>query len=124
MVLFHSLNDSSYSISSQCLTALAQVAANPDASKCLNLPALGQVFTTPADASIVKPIDTWLSGLCGRASCSDATLDAIAAIVGPACPAELTALGFTPANFATELKAVYPVFRKIICLKQSVSCRF
>jgi hypothetical protein len=103
---------------------LGQVAANADASSCLDIPALAQVFNTPADASIVQPFDSWLKGLCGHAICSDATLEAIANIVSPACSTELTALGFTPGNFATELKAVYPVFRKIICLKQSVSSRF
>ncbi len=119
-----SLNNSSYSISQQCLTALGQVAANADASTCLNIPALAQIISTPSTSSIVQPYNTWLSGLCGRPICSDATLTSIANIVGPACPTELQALGFTPTNFATEFKAFYPVFRKIICLKQSVSCRF
>ena len=119
-----SLNNSSYSISQQCLTALGQVAANADASSCLNIPAFVQILNTPAASSIVQPYNTWLSGLCGRPICSDATLTSIASTVGPACPTELQALGFTPNNFATEFKAFYPVFRKIICLKQSVSCRF
>ncbi|KAJ7217927.1 hypothetical protein GGX14DRAFT_357924 [Mycena pura] len=106
-------------ISSNCESALTQVAANPDASACLKVSALLGAALQP-NASIVGPVDNWLQSLCGVAPCSNATLAAVVTNITTGCSAELsTADSSSAASISTMVQQYYPTARKILCLSDS-----
>ncbi|KAE9411339.1 hypothetical protein BT96DRAFT_1028684 [Gymnopus androsaceus JB14] len=112
-------------LSSQCTTGLAQIATN-STSACLSPTSLISLFTASSNTSIVQPINTWLSSVCGVPACSNATLAAVVTNLTAACSAELSSFGFTSENTATLISTVqeaYPTVRNVMCLEDgSTNC--
>jgi hypothetical protein len=109
------------SISSQCTTALASVAASPDAL-CLNPSALVQLVISNSSSSVIPTIDNWLTGLCAQGQCSNTTLEAAVTNVTTGCSTELQSLGLTttdPAALVSGVQEVYPTLRQAVCLKDT-----
>jgi len=108
---------SAQTLSSGCISTLASIAANPDVVTCLNPSPLVSLFITGGNTSVVTPVNSWLTGLCAAASCSNDTLAAITTNLTTGCQAEFAPLGLTNASQAVPLvQQVYPVVREIVCL--------
>ncbi|KAK0212786.1 hypothetical protein DFS33DRAFT_65888 [Desarmillaria ectypa] len=108
-------------LSSGCVAALSVVSADPEASICLSLSSLIPLFGN-ADASIVGPINTWVSNVCSVGSCSNDTIAAVVGNLTSGCGTELSTIGFdtsqTKQNIVTAQEA-YPTVRRILCLQDS-----
>jgi len=105
-------------LSSGCTTALAQVAANPDAAACLSPSSLIPLFVGSGNTSIVDPINTWLTNICAAAPCSNATLSAVVTTVASGCSTDLPSLGSgSTATVIQSVQQMYPTVRKVVCLK-------
>ncbi|KAF5370472.1 hypothetical protein D9615_009759 [Tricholomella constricta] len=106
-------------LSQACTKALTTIATNPEANACLTpsplIPILGD-----SNASIVEPINNWLTSLCAAPSCSNDTLAAIVTNATTGCLTELSSLGFQSSDTAgitTIIQQYYPTARKVVCLK-------
>lgn len=111
---------SAQSLSSGCTSALSSIAFNPEAAACLNPVALVSVISGNATQSVVPAINNWLTGLCGAAPCSNATIAAVVANVTTGCSTELSATGVTSSavgGITTLIQQYYPTARKVLCLK-------
>jgi len=118
-VLAAALGASAQSLSSQCTSALAQIATNPS-SACLSPSSLLPLITSAGNSSLVSGVDSWLTNVCGVAPCSNDTLAAIVTNVTAGCSSDLSAFGFTSGNSATLVSTVqqfYPTVRNVACLK-------
>jgi len=110
---------SAQSISSGCLTALASVASDPSAAACLSPSPLISIFVSGSnESSVVTPVDTWLTGLCVAAPCSNSTISAITTNVTAGCPVELAAFGFQNITQAF-VQQTYPVLIDVMCLQDN-----
>ncbi|RDB25207.1 hypothetical protein Hypma_007785 [Hypsizygus marmoreus] len=114
------------SISAGCAAALNSVVANPEASACLSPNSFVPILSAQ-NASIIAPIDSWLTTICAAGPCSNATLSAIITNVTTGCPSELDVAGATSTEIAASIistvQQYYPVVRKIVCLKDgSANC--
>lgn len=112
-----------HSLSSGCKSALQQLSADADAKACFDPAPLVSMITDPnfVNISIVDPISTWLTSLCGLGSCSNATLSAIVTNVTTGCSSELSSFGYdsnTAASVIALLQQGYPVARKLVCLQE------
>ncbi|KAF8637960.1 hypothetical protein AX16_010593 [Volvariella volvacea WC 439] len=106
-------------LSSSCTSTLASLATNPEAS-CLNPAALIPLFVGSQNASVVGPIDTWVTGLCATGPCSNETLANIVTNVTAGCSTELNTFGLGPdrtEGLITGIQAYYPTARRIVCLQ-------
>ncbi|KAF8967879.1 hypothetical protein BDZ97DRAFT_475549 [Flammula alnicola] len=108
------------SLSTACTNTLAGVATNPDAATCLSAGSLISLVGGGSSSSIITPINTWLTSLCGAPACSNATLAAVVQNVTTGCSTELSGLGFT-SDLTSSVTAIvqqyYPTVRKVVCLK-------
>ncbi|KAI0790646.1 hypothetical protein C8Q75DRAFT_96038 [Abortiporus biennis] len=105
-------------VSDQCQSTLTQLVLSPS-SQCLNAQALIGLATTSADASLVGPINNWLTGLCSQAACSNDTLSAIVTNITSGCSSDLQSAGVGTVNTQQLIPIVqqaYPTVRKIACL--------
>ncbi|KAJ4483284.1 hypothetical protein J3R30DRAFT_1757052 [Lentinula aciculospora] len=110
---------SSTGLSSQCTSALAQIATN-STSACLSPSSLIPILTASGNTSIIPSVDSWLNNVCGVAPCSNDTLSAIVTNVTSGCGTELSALGFSSTDTATLISTVqefYPTVRQVACLE-------
>ncbi|KAJ3733457.1 hypothetical protein DFJ43DRAFT_1067231 [Lentinula guzmanii] len=110
---------SSTGLSSQCTSALAQIATN-SSSACLSPSSLIPIITASANTSIVSSVDSWLSNVCAVGPCSNDTLSAIVTNLTAGCGTELSTLGFSSSDTATLISTVqefYPTVRQVACLK-------
>ncbi|KAJ3869820.1 hypothetical protein EV359DRAFT_69710 [Lentinula novae-zelandiae] len=106
-------------LSSECTSALAQIALN-SSSACLSPSSLIPILTSSSNTSIVDSVDSWLTNVCGVAPCTNDTLSAIVTNVTAGCGTELSALGFSSTDTATLISTVqefYPTVRQVVCLK-------
>ncbi|KZV69901.1 hypothetical protein PENSPDRAFT_607939 [Peniophora sp. CONT] len=114
----------SLNISSGCQSALAGVAASPEA-ECLNAAGLVASFATVnGDTSLISPLDKWLTGLCSQDACTNSTLSSIITNVTNGCSSDLSSLGFSSDDTSTVISAVqayYPTARSLVCLQNSTS---
>ncbi|KAL1673764.1 hypothetical protein EV122DRAFT_270167 [Schizophyllum commune] len=112
------LQRSALSISSDCSSALLNVASNPEASACLSLGSLTSLVTSQ-DESIVGPISDWLGNVCGAAACSNDTLSAITTNVTQGCSQELGTYGLSASDaqdIIPIIQSYYPTVREALCL--------
>jgi hypothetical protein len=110
-------------ITPQCKTALTNVIASPDAA-CLDGSALLSLVIQGNNASIIDPINTWLTGLCAQPQCSNDTLAAVVKNVTDGCPDEFSSLGISgssTADITAQVQAAYPPIRQAICLKDTTT---
>ena len=73
------------------------------------------------DASLVNPINNWLTGLCSQPSCSNDTLAEVTDNVASGCQEELGQFGLgnaTSAQLTSLVQMVYPTVRQIVCLEE------
>jgi len=119
-----SAQTSSLPLSAGCLAALVNVAASPEAA-CIDASSLVTAASTLTNTtSIVDPINTWLTGLCGQSTCSNASLAAIVTNVTTGCSAELSSFGFTSDETPAVISLVqqyYPTVQSVVCLKDTAN---
>lgn len=119
----HCAFPASFSLSSQCQDTLAALVTSSDAS-CLNAQALVGLIassSSSANTSIVSPINTWATGLCSRAACSNDTLATVVSNVTSGCSSDLESLGLSNIDSGelTQLvQTAYPSVRQILCLAE------
>jgi hypothetical protein len=110
------------SLSANCQTAVKNIAANKDASACLQpAPLIAAVASTDANSSIVEPVNSWLTSLCSASPCSNSTLEFIVNTATDGCATELSLIGYDSSQKSqiTDLvKQIYPTARKVVCLKE------
>lgn len=109
-------------LSSSCQSTLTSIVISP-ASSCLNAQGLVAIATTSANASLIGPLNSWLSGMCGQPACSNTTLTDIVSNVTSGCASDLSnlgATGFTPQSISDVLVAAYPALREAACLTECV----
>lgn len=118
------MNVTRQSLTPQCTQALSGIAANPDAAACLAPGSLLTAFLGGNNASIVGPINNWLTNLCGSPACTNDTLSAIVTNATTGCATELSAFGFNAAESGAKeqitaaVQIYYPTVRKVVCLKE------
>ena len=108
------------SVSSNCSSALLNVASNPEASACLSLGSLTSLVTSQ-DESIIGPISDWLGNVCGAAACSNDTLSAITTNVTQGCSQELGMYGLSASDaqdIIPIIQSYYPTVREALCLQE------
>ncbi|KAL5484981.1 hypothetical protein ACEPAI_7623 [Sanghuangporus weigelae] len=120
LVLGAGLAHAQINISSECQSTLLTVASSSEAS-CLNVVGLASILTTPANSSLVQPINSWLSGACAQDPCSNQSLSDIVANITNGCGSDLSSLGLSgdSANITSIVQQAYPTVRDVLCLKQS-----
>ncbi|KAH9945679.1 hypothetical protein B0H21DRAFT_709268 [Amylocystis lapponica] len=109
------------SISSQCQSTLASVALSSDAS-CLDGTGLVALVAMGSNSSVVGPVTSWLSGMCGQPACSNATLANVINNVTSGCSSDLASLNIQSSDVSSIISAVqgaYPTVRQIACLKDT-----
>ncbi|KAF8806451.1 hypothetical protein BYT27DRAFT_7102184 [Phlegmacium glaucopus] len=118
---------SAQSISSQCLSSITGIVQNTDAATCLSATSLIPVISgSSSSASLIGPINNWLTNLCAAPACSNATLAAVVQNITTGCADDLSALGFTPSltpDITNLVEQYYPTVRQVVCLKDgSTNC--
>jgi len=116
LALFVGLVVSVAAQSSQCVTALTNIAGNNDANQCLALSTLIQAVKSNPSASIVGPVNTWLGNMCNATACSNTTIAAVVTNLTAGCSAEFNISSSDP-NLIPNVQSLYPTIRKILCLK-------
>ncbi|KAJ3532675.1 hypothetical protein NM688_g7388 [Phlebia brevispora] len=114
---------SAQSISSQCQGTLTSIVLS-DQGTCLNAQALIGVLMAGSNSSLISPINSWLTGLCAEAACSNDTLASLSASLTSGCQTELGSLGFgnvTAGQLTSLVQTVYPTVRQIACLEDTTS---
>jgi hypothetical protein len=120
---------SAQSLSSQCTSTLTDIVGNTAASTCLSASSLIPVIaggSSSTNASIIGPINNWLTNLCADPPCSNATLAAVVQNITTGCASDLSALGFNSSLTSSVINLVeqyYPTVRQVVCLKDgSTNC--
>lgn len=109
------------SISSQCQSTLASLALSSEAS-CLNAAGLVSFATLGSNSSIVPPVNSWLTGLCSKPACTNATLASVVTNVTSGCSSDLSSLNLSTSDVNDLISAVqtaYPTVRQIACLEDT-----
>ncbi|KAG6852868.1 hypothetical protein C0991_008478, partial [Blastosporella zonata] len=92
---------------------------------CLVPSPLIAILTSP-NASIVAPVNNWLTGLCAAPVCSNDTLSAIVVNATAGCSTELASFGLSSSDntaVTALLQQYYPTARNALCLKDgSTNC--
>ncbi|KAI0253988.1 hypothetical protein BJV78DRAFT_1187757 [Lactifluus subvellereus] len=112
------LPSSAVTVSPQCQLSLAAIAASPDA-QCLNAAGVLPIFLTGQGASIVGPINTWLTGLCSKDACSNQTLSTVVFNITQGCSSDLGISSSNVLNITTSVEQFYPTARQILCLNDT-----
>ncbi|KAG6888123.1 hypothetical protein C0992_009568 [Termitomyces sp. T32_za158] len=110
---------SQLALSDSCQQALTTIATSPGANECLVPTPLLPILSNP-NASIVDPVDQWLTQVCAAPACSNATLASIVSGVTSGCSAELQALGVSSSDngpVTSLVQRFYPTVRKAVCYK-------
>ena len=74
-----------------------------------------------SNASLVGPVNTWLTGLCSQPACNNATLATVSADLVSGCSQELGLFGFgnvTSGQLTGLVQTVFPTIRQIACLQE------
>jgi len=107
-------------VSAQCQSSLTNIVASPDA-QCLNAAGSVPVLLGGSDASVIGPINTWLTGMCPKDACSNQTLAAFVNNITRGCSSDFSSLGLSDDNIPSITNSVqryYPTVRQILCLKE------
>jgi len=111
----------SATVSAECKASLTTLALGP-ASVCLGTPGLITIMTTPANESLIQPIDSWLMSTCAQPACTNETITQTVTNITTGCATDLAQAGVTTGT-ATDISAYieewYPTAREIACLKDS-----
>lgn len=111
------------SLSSQCQQTLASVVTSSEA-KCLDAQALIGLVVAGTNASVVGPLNNWLTGMCAAPACTNATLASVVGNVTAGCASDLAAYGI-PSSDASSLTSIvqtaYPTARKAACLSDTAN---
>jgi hypothetical protein len=81
------------------------------------------VVTNSATSSIIPGVNTWVSGLCSQAACSNSTLQTVVTDILSGCSTDLSSIGVDTTNstaIVTSIQAAYPTVRQLMCLNESV----
>lgn len=106
-------------LSASCTKALTTIATNADANACLTPSPLLPILTD-SSASVVDPINNWLTSLCAAPSCSNDTIAAIVTNATTGCATDLAAIGYTAEStpaVSALIQQYYPTVRNVVCLK-------
>ncbi|KAG2342900.1 hypothetical protein BDR05DRAFT_885463 [Suillus weaverae] len=109
-------------LSSQCQSALLNIASSSSAA-CLNPSGLiSLAVTNSASSSIIPGVNTWISGLCSQAACSNSSLQTVVTDIISGCSTDLSSIGVTTTNstaIVTSIQAAYPTVRQLMCLNDT-----
>ncbi|KAG1766952.1 hypothetical protein EDD22DRAFT_950280 [Suillus occidentalis] len=109
-------------LSSQCQSALLSTSASSSAA-CLNPSGLiSLVVTNSATSSVISGVNTWISGLCSQAACSNSTLQTVVTDILTGCSTDLSSIGVDTTNstaIVTSIQAAYPTVRQLVCLNDT-----
>jgi len=113
------------SVSSQCQSSLAGIASSSDA-QCINAAGLVPIFLGDSNASVVPPLNTWLTGFCSKDACSNQTLAALVTNLTNGCSSDLSTLGLANSNtnLTSTVQQFYPTVRQILCLQDNSTHQF
>jgi hypothetical protein len=107
------------SISSSCIARIGSLALSPPGTACFNGAGLIPFATLSPSASLIPPINTWLTGLCADAGnnatanqCNATTIGALVTNITSACEADLKNLGLS-ASTLEELPGLFEAFYKV-----------
>jgi len=106
-------------VSAQCQSSLADILASPDA-QCLNAAGFSPILVGDSSASVVGPIETWLTGMCSKNACSNQTLAAFMTNFTQGCSSDFPSLNLNNQNTTSIVQEFYPTVRQIWCLKEYV----
>ncbi|KAB5589518.1 hypothetical protein CTheo_7040 [Ceratobasidium theobromae] len=110
-----------FSLSQSCQNAAAAVLVGP-AGTCLGVSGLVNIATTPANQSIITPVDNWLTATCAQPACTNSILEAAFNNITTGCQSDLNATGIdsqTAAAYVSGFEEWYPVGREVACLKDT-----
>ncbi|KAG2129840.1 uncharacterized protein EDB93DRAFT_1181653 [Suillus bovinus] len=109
-------------LSSQCQSALLNISAS-STTACLNPSGLISLAITNSNSSSIIPgVNTWISGMCSQAACSNSTLQTVVTDVISGCSSDLSSIGVTTTDtttIVTSIQASYSTFRQLLCLKDT-----
>lgn len=109
------------SISSNCTSALLDIATSPDAT-CLDLTLLAPLaLSNSSSTSVIPTTNSWLTGACSQGPCSNDTLAAVATNFTNGCSSDLESFGLSitnSTNVVTAVQVAYPAVREIACLQE------
>jgi hypothetical protein len=112
---------SAQTISSGCRQTLLNMLGSP-AAQCLNPSALLSLATASPNASVISPVDNWLTGLCAQAPCTNSSLSAVVTNITSGCSTELSSFGVSisnPSQIINIVEEAYPTIRQAACLKDN-----
>ncbi|KAA1472850.1 hypothetical protein DENSPDRAFT_881574 [Dentipellis sp. KUC8613] len=114
-----SVSAQSSGLSSSCQSALAGIAASSEGN-CINAAGLIPLGLAGSDSSLVNPINSWLSGACSQAACSNDTLATFATNITQGCASDLSSFGISDtSSIVSAVQQFYPTVREIACLKDN-----
>ncbi|KAG8786279.1 hypothetical protein FRC12_016751 [Ceratobasidium sp. 428] len=105
-------------VSPACQNAFTNVMNGP-AGACLGVSSLMSVATTPADQSIIPPLNDWLTKTCAQPACTPEQLDGAYNNITSGCGDEWGMTEGTKTDIEEYLKQWYRDGREIACLKDA-----
>ncbi|QRV73421.1 hypothetical protein RhiJN_01435 [Ceratobasidium sp. AG-Ba] len=105
-------------ISQTCQQAATGLLTGP-AGECLGVSGLLNVAMTPANQSIVDPLNNWLKMTCSQPACSAATLDSAITNITNGCATEFGVTNGTAADIKAYVEEWYLTARDVACLQDS-----
>jgi len=109
----------SYSIG--CMSALMNLAVNPDIAGCLAPTTLLPILVGAGNSgdSVIPYVNTWVTGMCAQPACSSTVLTSIVTNVTASCSTELGLNGNS--GMLTKLQSSYAAFRGAVCLEDGTA---
>lgn len=109
------------SLSSTCTSSFTSAATGP-AGQCLNVAGLVPLATLSANSSIIAPIDSWLSTMCGSDPCTNDTIASVVSSVTSGCSSDISAAGIDSAALSSlpaYIEQYYATGRQVVCLRDT-----
>lgn len=100
----------------QCQGAVLQTLTNGSFAQCFPTADLLPLLST--NGSIIPILDKFMTDLCYKSPCSNATLMAAAQAITTGCAADLQTAKLPNTTVAAAF-GIYPVLREVLCLKTS-----
>ncbi|KAG8723655.1 hypothetical protein FRC09_002317 [Ceratobasidium sp. 395] len=107
-----------YSVSPTCQNAFTNVLNGP-AGTCLGVSSLMTVATTPANQSIIPPVNDWLTKTCAQPACTTEQLDGAYNTITSGCGDEWGLTNGTAMDIKEYVDQWYRTGREVACLKDA-----
>ncbi|KAG8791938.1 hypothetical protein FRC12_007775 [Ceratobasidium sp. 428] len=106
------------SVSPTCQNAFTNVMNGP-AGACLGVSSLMSVATTPADQSIIPPVNDWLTKTCAQPACTTEQLDGAYNNITAGCKNDFGMTDGSIVDYKEYVDGWYGPGREIACLKDA-----